>query len=102
MSPRRPAGATTIALLTLLSGCSGADPYTRPGMWQPEGVNSSNIAAMVERPSDLVRGRADRSTEIFAARDAVQRVWEDRARPLHGTTTSNSAALPDPNGKDAH
>ena len=45
--------------LLALAGCAESDPYRRPGMWQPEGANAANMAAMVERKSDLVHGRGD-------------------------------------------
>jgi type IV pilus biogenesis protein CpaD/CtpE len=70
--------------LALLAACAETDPYRRSGMWQPEGANAANIAAMVERPSDLVGGRNDRAPETRQARDAVERLWEDRQRTLRG------------------
>jgi type IV pilus biogenesis protein CpaD/CtpE len=72
------------ALILLLSGCAAVDPYRRPGMWQPEGANAANMAAMVERPFDLLRGRKDRTARTHHARDAVERLWEERQRPLPG------------------
>jgi type IV pilus biogenesis protein CpaD/CtpE len=78
--------------LLLMAGCAETDPYRRPGMWQPEGANAANIAAMVERPSDLVRGRSDRTPEIRQGRDAVERLWDDRQRSWSGKDRANTGA----------
>lgn len=83
--------------LALMAGCAETDPYRRSGMWQPEGANAANIAAMVERPSDLIRGRSDRMPETRQGRDAIERLWDDRQRSLRGqahpaVSTSGSAA----------
>lgn len=84
-------------------GCSAADPYDRPGMWQPEGDNASNIAAMAERPFDLIRGRGESTPQIFEGRDAVQRLWQDRARPLSSQApSSGQAATSSSSGKDTN
>lgn len=45
------------ALCAGLAGCADIDPNRREGMWQPEGVTSGNLAAMVATPTDLARGR---------------------------------------------
>ena len=94
---------TPIAIVLSLacSGCTaGPDPYDRPGMWRPQGANAGNIAAMVERPSDLVRGRGERSTERFTGQDAVLRYWQDRARPLPNSSSSSTSVSTAANGKD--
>ena len=78
--------------IILLAGCAETDPYSRPGMWQPEGANGANLAAMVERPSDLVRGRSDRTAITRESRDAVERLWGDRVRPFHGQTRTSISA----------
>ncbi|MBV8912810.1 MAG: hypothetical protein JOZ05_07215 [Acetobacteraceae bacterium] len=78
--------------IVLLAGCAETDPYRRPGMWQPEGANAANLAAMVELPSDLVRGRSDRTALTRESQGAVERLWEDRARPFPGQSRSSTDA----------
>lgn len=83
-----------ILLAGCLTGCAQADPYRRQGMWQPEGANAANIAAMVQRPADLLHGRADATWQTHRAADAVDRLWTDRERsfPGHGTTNLGASA----------
>lgn len=89
-----------IALLAaFVAGCAEADPYRRHGMWQPEGANSANIAAMVQNPADLLRGRAERSAETHRAADAVERLWSDRERPFPGRGAPSSV-LPAVSGSE--
>lgn len=82
--------------LLLVAGCAEGYLYRRQGMWQPEGANAANLAAMVQRPADLLRGRGDPVAERREAADAVKRLWEDRQRPWPGksattATTSTSS-----------
>ena len=84
--------AASALVVLALAGCAATDPDRRAGMWQPEGANAGNIAAMVERKSDLVRGRTDGTADTRQARDAVERLWDDRQRPFPGraaTATGN-------------
>jgi hypothetical protein len=66
----------------LLAGCSQIDPYQRPGMWRPDAVNDGNIAAMVQDPRDLVRGHPAQGPEWTTPTAAVDRLWQDKPRPL--------------------
>ncbi len=73
------------ALLILLavSACSSQiDPYTRDGMWQPNGANSLNLAAMTANPYDLVHGHGDAGSQPVEATGAVDRLLSGRAKPL--------------------
>ena len=79
-----------VLVAALVAGCAEADPYRREGMWQPEGANQANIAAMVQRPADLRHGRSDSIRETRRAVDAVERLWSDRERPFPGRATSTS------------
>lgn len=85
-----------IALLALaLASCEANDPYRASDLWQPAGANAGNLAAMAARPRDLVVGRGGRLTDGRLSADAVDRVWQDRAKPLtpatgSTATTSNS------------
>lgn len=86
------ARAITMLGIVLLAGCAETDPYSRPDMWQPQGANAANLAAMVEHPSDLVRGRSDRAALTREPRDAVERLWEDRERLFPGQTRTATGA----------
>jgi hypothetical protein len=66
----------------LVAGCAQIDPYQRPGMWRPDGVNEGNIAAMVQDPRDLVRGHPAQGPEWTTGTAAVDRLWQDKPRPL--------------------
>jgi hypothetical protein len=76
--------AMTLSCLafTLLAGCAQTDPYLRPGMWRPDGVNDGNIAAMVQDSRDLVRGHAAQGPEWMTPAAAVDRLWQDKPKPL--------------------
>jgi len=71
----------------LTAGCARIDPYQRPGMWQPEGVNDRNIAVMVQDPRDLTRGHGDRGPAWTTGAAAVDRLWHDKVKPLPGDQT---------------
>jgi type IV pilus biogenesis protein CpaD/CtpE len=69
--------------LLLLAGCEDADPYRRTDVWYPTGANAGNIAAMVANPHDLILGRGANQADARQAATAVDRVWQDRTKPLH-------------------
>lgn len=71
----------TVPLLGL-AGCAQIDPLTRDGMWQPVGANTTNLRAMVAVPSDLVMGRAARTSDGNQAAKAMERLRTDRVYPL--------------------
>jgi type IV pilus biogenesis protein CpaD/CtpE len=64
----------------LLAGCDTdkMDPYKRPGMWQPEGVNAANLSVMVADPADLVRGRSDDQPNMKTGAAAVNALWQGK------------------------
>ena len=51
------------AFLLTLSGCASQDPYTREGVWRPNGANDNNLRSMVANPEDLVTGASDPRAE---------------------------------------
>ena len=73
------------SLWSLLSGCSTTDPYERPHMWHPTGANEANLAAMLVNPADFARGRGTGPTEGTSAVSAIDRLRQDRLKPLSGT-----------------
>ena len=91
--PNRPLPRLSAVLgLLLLSGCAATDPFHRPGAWRPEGVNQANIAAMVARPADLLRGRDAGGTDSPLATAAVTRLWEGAPSPAAAATGASPAA----------
>lgn len=72
-----------VLLLVLAgAGCASTDPYQRPGMWHPAGVNDANLRAMVAVPSDLVVGAPSGPGGGGQAAAALDRARHDRVRPL--------------------
>jgi hypothetical protein len=73
----------TLALPVLLVvGCTSSDPYRRTDVWYPTGANAGNIAAMVAKPRDLILGHGGDRADTRQAAGAVDRVWQDRKKPL--------------------
>ena len=68
-----------------LSACSSMDPLTQPYTWRPLHVYDANIAAQVERKSDLYEGRHLGPSDGHHAADAVQRWRDDKVRKLPDT-----------------
>jgi len=77
-----PAAGVLCVAAGLVAGCARLDPYQRPGMWQPEGVNDRNIAAMVQDPRDLAHGRGDGGPAWNTGAAAVDRLWRDKVKPF--------------------
>jgi hypothetical protein len=69
-------------LLLLMAGCDITDPYTREGVWRPDGTNDLNLRAMVVSPSDLVRGVGSPGGNGQQAAAALERQRTDKMRPL--------------------
>lgn len=78
--------------VALLCGCAATDPYRRAGMWQPDGANAGNIAAMLADPMDLVRGRDATGGERRLGAAAVQRLWDDRVKALQDPTSAGGGS----------
>ena len=83
-----------LAAVLLLAGCADADPYLKPGMWQPTGANALNLAAMVANPHDLIRGRGDRGASGWEATPPVSRLWAGAPTPL--PSSGSQAAVTGP------
>ena len=71
-----------LLILVALCGCSAMDPYAREGMWQPNGSNDLNLAAMVSNPRDLIAGHGDAALRPMQTTAAVDRLVADKAKPL--------------------
>ena len=70
------------AMVAVVAGCSETDPVLTPRLWNPVGVNETNIAAMVASPSDLVRGVDEPGSDGVRAAIAVQRLETNRVKAL--------------------
>ena len=66
----------------LVAGCAQVDPFTRDGMWQPEGINERNLAVSVVNPGDLLRGHGETRPQPRMATDAVRRLLAGVPTPL--------------------
>ena len=78
-----------IALVLLsASGCDATDPFLRQGDWNPRGSNAANLAAMVEDPMDLVRGRRDDRAGGQLAAAAIARLQHGQVKSLPSLDTS--------------
>ena len=86
MTPVRRAALLALPLLAL-GACAELDPYTREGVWRPAGVNAANLRAMVAVPSELQQGTDYTGPTGQAAAAAVERLREDRVRPLPAVQT---------------
>jgi type IV pilus biogenesis protein CpaD/CtpE len=71
-----------LASLIALAGCDSRDPYLRTDVWQPNGANAGNIAAMVADPHDLISGRGSVAENANEPALAVGHVWLDHPKPL--------------------
>jgi type IV pilus biogenesis protein CpaD/CtpE len=86
-----------LAAAVLLAGCQESEPYSRANSWQPTGANAGNIGAMAVRPTDLIRGRSTTRSDARQGADAVDRVWQGRARALPApSSTAPQSAAPAP------
>ncbi len=82
--------ALATALLVMLAGCEERDTLRRTDVWYPTGANAANIAAMVANPSDLIRGRGARGSDGTEAAMAVERLWQDKTKPLPQVSDSSA------------
>lgn len=89
MSRTRKIGVPSALLFATLalSGCAQLDPFQREGIWKPSGVNDANIAATVDNPADLARGREDARGTVRTPTIAVDRLWAGAPaqRPQQGS-----------------
>jgi hypothetical protein len=68
----------------LVAGCDSylADPYQRPGTYNPTGVNDANLRVMVANPHDLVEGTGTGASTGAQAGPPVARVLAGKRYPL--------------------
>lgn len=83
--------ALAAGLLVMVAGCEELDPQRRTDVWYPTGTNAANIAAMVANPNDLIRGRGATGSSGKEATLAVDRLWQDKTKPLPVVNDSSGA-----------
>jgi hypothetical protein len=72
----------------LLTACGTPDPYSHSDSWSPSGANAQNLAATIVNPRDLILGRGGSHAVGRQATGAVDRIWQDRPKPLLDATAS--------------
>lgn len=88
MSRRTRTIAFAVPLMLGLAGCSTLDPLNGSAYWHPRNANEANLRLMVAVPSDLVRGSEPLAADGHGAARAVQRLRQDRVRPLPDSAIS--------------
>ncbi len=83
-----------LAVLLAVAACANTDPYLKPARWQPTGANAVNLARMVNRPTDLIRGRSDAGTIGVEATPPVARLWSGKLTPLPAVGSQDSSTGP--------
>ena len=83
-----------LLLLLLPAACSNpqVDPFTRSGMWLPQGTNERNIAAMLAEPTDMVRGRGAAGADSPRAIAAVTRLLDGKEKALPAASSQSDVA----------
>jgi len=71
--------------LLALTNCSIMEPLDQSYHWRAHNVYKENIAAQVDNPSDLVKGRPLPASDAHTATSAVQRWHDDRVKKLGNT-----------------
>lgn len=89
---RQTLAITPFLAALLLTSCTQFDAYHRPGVWEPTGANSANLAAMVADPEDLIHGHGSATLPLSQpAVKAVQNVWKGVAASGGGGGSSGGA-----------
>jgi type IV pilus biogenesis protein CpaD/CtpE len=92
---RRSTAACAILLLgasPILASCAATEPYQRPEAWSVTGASAANLAAMVDDPADLARGRPATGTDAVTAAAAVDRLWKGHLKALPDSSSSSSSS----------
>lgn len=83
-----------LALPLLAAGCAESEPYGHWGTWQETFATNANLAAMLDDPADLARGRGTDGASGLAADTAISRLREGKTAKLIDTagTTPTSGS----------
>ena len=82
-----------LGCLTVVSACAQTDPYTREGVWRPNGANDKNLRAMIADPDDLMIGAADNLADGQVMSAAVARYRSGRVKELGGEAASKISPI---------
>lgn len=77
-----------LAAIFCLTGCEVVDPFTRPGLWRPAGINEMNFEAQLANVGDLQMGRGTATIDGETAAAPVDRLRRDKPRPLPTSSIS--------------
>jgi hypothetical protein len=86
--PRIRALAALTAVLCL-TGCDAIDPFKRPGLWRPAGINEMNFDTQVANSRDLRMGHGSTTVDGETAAAPVDRLRRDKMRPLPAASISS-------------
>jgi hypothetical protein len=86
--------AIGLVLPIALAACHVPDESRADDTWRPKGLNAANLAAMVENPADLVRGRGDAGPARKLAAQAVIELWSNPSAALPQGNAASGAAAP--------
>jgi hypothetical protein len=76
-----------------VAACGPAyDPLLREGLWYPDHANRANLVATVANPADLVRGSSSSGTDGQLAAAAVERLRNDKLKPLPASDVADVTA----------
>jgi type IV pilus biogenesis protein CpaD/CtpE len=85
-----------VLLTSSMTGCGAdsdyVDPYKKPYAWYPTDAPTSNLAAQLVNPRDLVVGRGEREGDAKQSSLAVERVWQDRPKQISGAAGGAGAS----------
>jgi hypothetical protein len=81
-----------VCVMTVLTGCSSMEPYSRVGTWEPTAVNDANLALMAVNPADLVYGHGTTPADGLTAAAPIDRLRHDHVKPLLDGAASTGAA----------
>lgn len=87
-----------LVLAVSLGGCALTDPYEKPGNWRPMDANALNLELQVAHPTDLAQGRGTEDSDGASAALAIDRLRQDKVKPLVDIDTSGASSSGSGNG----
>ena len=84
----KPRHLAWLLLPPLLGGCE--EPFTHAGTWHAVGVNQANLDAETVNRADAVAGRGLPGSDAVLDTAAVDRLYEDKTKPLKVESTSSA------------
>ncbi len=81
-----------------LAGCDAVNADRGESEWHPKGLNAANLAAMVDNPADLARGRSDPGPDRKLSAHAVTELWANPTPSLSAASAAAGVAGPSGGG----